>query len=71
MADGVVLVVRGQQTPKQLVKETRTRLRHARAKVLGVVLNGINMQNGDYAYYYSHYYSYYHHGGQESSELHA
>jgi capsular exopolysaccharide synthesis family protein len=66
MVDGVVLVVKGQETPKQLVKETCARLGLARAKILGVVLNGVNMRNGDYAYYYRHYSSYYHQGEAET-----
>lgn len=70
MVDGVVLVVGGQATPKDIVRETRARLGYARAKILGVVLNRVDVQSGDYSYYYHHYYSYYHHthteaGGQD------
>lgn len=57
--DGVVLVVNGQKTPRHLVKETRSRLLYARAKILGVVLNRVDMQTSEYAYYYGHYSSYY------------
>ena len=39
MVDGVVLVANAQRTPKQVVREARTRLSYARAKILGVVLN--------------------------------
>ena len=39
MVDGVVLVANAQRTPKQVVREARTRLTCARAKILGVVLN--------------------------------
>jgi capsular exopolysaccharide synthesis family protein len=59
--DGVVLVINGQGTPRQLVREAQSRLTYARAKILGVVLNRVNMQAGDYPYYYYHYASYYHH----------
>lgn len=68
MVEGVVFVVGGQQTPKHVVREAQARLGYARAKVLGVVLNRVDVQNGDYAYYYHHYYSYYHHtetGGRD------
>lgn len=65
--DGVVLVVYSQQTPKHVVKETHSRLEYAQAKILGVVLNRVNMQNGDYAYYYRDYYSYYHHTAAKHS----
>jgi capsular exopolysaccharide synthesis family protein len=63
--DGVVLVVGGQQTPKHVIKETCSRLEYAQAKILGVALNRVNMQSGDYAYYYRDYYSYYHHAEAE------
>jgi succinoglycan biosynthesis transport protein ExoP len=60
MVDGVVLVVDGQHTAKQLVRDARSRLKKANAKVLGLVLNRVNLHDGDYAHYYKHYYSYYH-----------
>jgi len=58
MVDGVVLVVNSRETPKYVVRETRSRLTYARAKLLGVVLNQVNIRGGDYAYYYSQYCSY-------------
>jgi len=51
MVDGVVLVANAQRTPKQVVREARTRLTCARAKILGVVLNQLNIRNREYAYY--------------------
>ncbi len=68
LVDGVVLVVNGQKTPRHLVKEARSRLLYARAKILGVVLNRVDMVKGDYAYYYGHYSSYYRHNGDERAE---
>lgn len=59
MVDGAVLVVSGQTTPKHVAKAALSRLDYARSKVLGVLLNRVNMRNGDYAYNYHHYYSYY------------
>lgn len=67
LVDGVVLVVNGQKTPRHLVKETRSRLLYARAKILGVVLNRVDMQKSDYAYYYGHYSSYYHQTDEKMS----
>jgi polysaccharide biosynthesis transport protein len=55
MADGVVLVANAQRTPKQVVRAARTRLTCARAKILGVVLNQLNIRNREYAYYYRTY----------------
>lgn len=57
--DGVVLVVNGQTTPRDIVKEARNRLEHARAKILGIVLNRVDMRRSGYSYYYG-YYSAYH-----------
>ena len=68
LVEGVVLVVNSQGTPKQVVKEAHARLTYARAKVLGVVLNRVNLRSGDYAYHYRHYYSYYHHTGEEEAK---
>jgi protein-tyrosine kinase len=55
MVEGVVLVVSSQQTPRDVVREAHARLRYARAKFLGVVLNRVNLRRGDYAYYYGSY----------------
>jgi capsular exopolysaccharide synthesis family protein len=55
VVDGVVLVVDGQQTPRQVVKDALARLNYARAKVLGTVLNRVDLRNGGYAYYYGSY----------------
>jgi succinoglycan biosynthesis transport protein ExoP len=52
MVDGVVLVVNARNTPKQLVREGCARLRYARAKILGTVLNRVDMRDGPYASYY-------------------
>jgi capsular exopolysaccharide synthesis family protein len=60
MVDGVVMVVDSQETPKYVVKEACVRLGYAQAKILGMVLNRLDIHRGDYAYYYRHYYSYYH-----------
>ncbi|HUI26156.1 MAG TPA: polysaccharide biosynthesis tyrosine autokinase [Candidatus Kryptonia bacterium] len=63
MVDGVVLVVKGQQTPKDVVRKARERLDYARAKVLGVVLNDVDVNSGDY-YHNRYTYSYY--GAQDA-----
>jgi capsular exopolysaccharide synthesis family protein len=51
MVDGVVLVANAQRTPRQVVRDARTRLTCARARILGVVLNQLPMRHRDYAYY--------------------
>jgi capsular exopolysaccharide synthesis family protein len=57
LVDGVVLVVSSRETPKYVVREARSRLSFARAEMLGVMLNRVNVRSGDYAYYYRAYYS--------------
>jgi capsular exopolysaccharide synthesis family protein len=51
MVDGVVLVANAQRKPRQVVRDARTRLTCARARILGVVLNQLPMRSRDYAYY--------------------
>jgi protein-tyrosine kinase len=57
IVDGVMLVVRSQETPKYVVRDARARLSYARAKMVGVVLNRVDLRSGDYAYYYRSYYA--------------
>lgn len=59
LVDGVLLVVDGPKTPKQAVRDVRSRLLSAHAKILGVVLNRVNLHRGDYPYYYRYYHAYY------------
>jgi succinoglycan biosynthesis transport protein ExoP len=57
MVDGVVLVVRGQQTPKHLAKAAVAQLNNSHSTILGVVLNRIDIRSADYAEYYRYYVS--------------
>jgi len=54
MVDGVVQVVSGQKIAKHVVQEGLTRLGYAQAKILGVLLNRMNILREDYAYFYPH-----------------
>jgi receptor protein-tyrosine kinase len=56
IVDGCVLVGNW-KTPRQLVRQTCSRLNRVGAKILGVVLNQVDVQGPDY-YYTEHYYSY-------------
>jgi len=51
MADGVVLVIGGQSTPREVVKQACTKLNYARAKILGMVLNRVDPNDGGYPSY--------------------
>lgn len=59
IADGVILVIRAGETPREAVQRAKKILSDVDAKVLGVVLNGINLESPDYSYYYHYYYNYY------------
>lgn len=57
LCDGVVLVVKESRTTKMLATEARKRLAEAKAKLLGVVLNDVDLKKDSYRYY--PYHSYY------------
>lgn len=59
LCDGVLLVVRGQETTAEAARRVVEGLEGVRAHILGVVLNGVDMRNPDYADYRSYYKSYY------------
>jgi capsular exopolysaccharide synthesis family protein len=66
--DGVILVVKGGETPKRVIRDAMERLRATRAPLLGTVLNHVRV-TGSGDYYYSQYYSRYYQGtdGQETA----
>lgn len=55
-ADGVVLVVKGGQTPREAVLRAKQALYDVNAKIFGVVLNGVDLNSE--SYYYNYKYSY-------------
>lgn len=57
--DGVVVVVRGQHTQRQITRDSISKLRRVGAKILGIVLNDVDIRSGDYYYYRKGYDSYY------------
>ena len=59
LVDGVVLVARGRETPIDVVVQARDRLRFAGAKILGVVLNDVELTGGYYDRSHRYAYSYY------------
>jgi len=58
MVDGVVMVVNGHRTPKQIVKAACARLEFARATIFGVLLNQVDPRSPDFAYYNRYGYGY-------------
>ena len=57
MVDGVILIARGGQTPKQALKQAKQKLDTHKIKCLGTILNGVNLieQDGYYTKQYYHY----------------
>ncbi|HEU4435036.1 MAG TPA: polysaccharide biosynthesis tyrosine autokinase [Pyrinomonadaceae bacterium] len=55
MVDGVLLVVHGGKSSRHIVRRSKQLLNDVGAKVLGVVLNNVNVQSHDYYYYQSYY----------------
>jgi succinoglycan biosynthesis transport protein ExoP len=65
MVDGVILVVHAGKSSRQVVKRSRQMLREIGAKIFGVVLNNVDLNNKDNYYYYQ---SYYHRGAYAERE---
>jgi Mrp family chromosome partitioning ATPase len=57
-ADAVVLVVKGHDTPLELVRRARDQLVLADAHIIGAVVNNVDMRWGD-LYHYQRFYGYY------------
>jgi capsular exopolysaccharide synthesis family protein len=58
LVDGVIMVIRCGQTPRDLVHRAKQSLDDVNAKIFGVVLNRVDVnQDGYYYYYYRYYYS--------------
>jgi capsular exopolysaccharide synthesis family protein len=55
LVDGVILVVRGGKTSRQVVKRSRQTLNEIGAKIIGVVLNRAEVRSQDYYYYHYNY----------------
>ena len=61
-ADSVILVIRSGQTTKQALRRARQLLTYVNARIIGVVVNAMDLNESDYYYYYGYYgkkYGYY------------
>jgi succinoglycan biosynthesis transport protein ExoP len=68
-ADGVLLVVRSGETPKEAFTRTCDLLTSVKSRLLGVVLNAVDASAPDYYYSYRYYPYSYGYGPQEAMEL--
>ena len=57
MVDGTLLVV-DRNTPKPLLRKALARLRTPHSKILGTLLNRVDIRRGEYGGYYHQYYEY-------------
>jgi len=67
--DGIILVVLGGKTPRETLQRAKDVLHQVNAKILGVVINRIDIQRSDYGYYYYRYHYYYGKEGKKKKEL--
>lgn len=66
--DGAILVVRAHRTPHRVVSRSLTQLARARAPVLGIMLNDVDLRRSRYVYEYEQYYSSYYCDGKRPGE---
>ncbi len=57
--DGVILVALGGKTPRETLQRAKEALLQVNAKILGVVINRVDIQRSDYGGYYYRYHYYY------------
>jgi capsular exopolysaccharide synthesis family protein len=57
--DGIILVVQGGKTPIETLQRAKDALLQVNAKILGVVINRVDIGRSDYGYYYYRYHYYY------------
>ena len=70
LTDGVLLVVRSGETPKEAFTRTRDLLAAVKCRLLGVVLNAVDSSAPDYYYSYRYYpYAYGYGYGEESHRM--
>jgi len=68
LVDGVVLILKAGQTTKELAKRAAKTLKDVNAKIVGAILNDVDLERDRYYYYYPYYYRYYKHYASEKEE---
>jgi capsular exopolysaccharide synthesis family protein len=62
LVDNIVLVARASKTTWTMLEKGRRSLTNIGGKILGVIINGKEIEKKDYHYYYNHYYRSYNKG---------
>jgi exopolysaccharide transport family protein len=65
IVDGVILVVLGGRTPRETLQRAKEVLYQVNAKILGVIINRVDIHRSEYGYYYYRYHYYYGKGGKK------
>ncbi len=65
--DGCLLVVQYRKYPRVVSTRARQMIENVGGKIIGVVLNNINVMRDDYYYYYHSYYSHYYNASESDS----
>jgi len=65
LVEGAILVVKAGSTPRELVHRAHLSVRDVGARLIGVILNNVDMRQGGY---YGSYYRYHEYGGIESTK---
>ena len=61
--DGVIIVIRASQVPLEVIRRAIGQVAAVRARIIGVVLNRVNLRREGYYYKYYHYYQSYYSSG--------
>jgi polysaccharide biosynthesis transport protein len=67
LVDGVILVIKAGETPKEAVQRTRKLLQDVHAHLIGAILNKVDMRSPDYAYQSRYYYYGYGQGAKDDN----
>jgi len=65
-ADGVILVIKAGHTGRTIVRRGKKQLEDVQARIIGAVLNQVDVRKS--AYYYSQYYAYSYYGADEGGK---
>jgi capsular exopolysaccharide synthesis family protein len=59
IVDGIIIVALGGKTPRETLQRAKEVLYQVNGKILGVVINRVDIQRSEYGYYYYRYHYYY------------
>jgi protein-tyrosine kinase len=64
--EGVIVVVRASTVPLEVIRRAISQIAAVQARIIGIVLNRVNLRQEGYYYKYYHYYQSYYHPGAKS-----